>query len=473
MNRSSSGAAETKSKRIYDLLRERIFQNRYAAGDRLPSTRDLSGELGVSRSTVVEVYEQLIAEGYLESRPGSGTYVANLGKRQRSEAFPHAAKEDGAPAGLPENPVPFRGIDFRPSFPALDSVPVRKWKEAALTALDQASAADFGYAEDPAGREDLRVILCRLLLHSKGIRCKPSQVIVTSGATQAIALLCRLLLQPGDVVATEDPMAPFIRQIFVSTGAELLPVPVDEHGLRVEELPATPRPKCVYVTPSHQFPLGGILSIGRRFQLLEYARQTGCYVIEDDYDSDFRYEGMPIHALRELDEERVVYVGTFSKTLFPALRIGYMIVPHHLLDPLLRLKRLMDMHGPTLPQAALARFIAERHFERHVARMKRVYGKKRSLLIACLRDTFGNGVRISGDAAGLHLIAEWPDCRFDSRTVALLERQQIRIYPAERYAIVRGKHENRLVMGFGNLAESQVEEGVRAIAEIGPGIIRR
>ncbi|MFM1654991.1 PLP-dependent aminotransferase family protein [Brevibacillus sp. B_LB10_24] len=466
INRSFPEAADTKTKQIYDLLRERILQNRYTAGDRLPSTRDLASEFGVSRSIIVEVYEQLIAEGYLEGRQGSGTYVADLGQERPFQVQLDETVESGDLAELPKNPARFHGIDFRPSFPALEHIPYKKWKETALSIFDRLHTADYGYEEDPAGNGELRANICRFLLQTKGIRCSPRQVVVTAGATQAIDLLCRLLLKPGDAVATEDPTAPFIYQIFASTGAEILPVPVDEHGLRVEALPTAPIPKCVFVTPSHQFPLGSILSIGRRIQLLEFARQTGCYLIEDDYDSEFRYAGMPVRALRELDSERVIYVGTFSKNLFPSLRLGYMVVPQDLLAPLLRLKQLTDIHCPTLPQITLARFIADRHLERHIARMKRIYSRKRKRLIDSLNATFGGGVKITGDAAGLHLIAEFSDRKFDSLAAEQLERRNIKIYPAERYAIVKGKQENRLVMGFGNAAESQIDKGIMAMADL-------
>lgn len=217
---------------------------------------------------------------------------------------------------------------------------------------------------------------------------------------------------------------------------------------------------------THQFPFGSILSIGRRFQLLDYARQSDCYIIEDDYDSEFRYAGMPVRALRELDSERVIYVGTFSKNLYPALRLGYTVVPHDLVPPLLHLKRVTGMHCPTLDQIILARFISSYHLERHIAKMKRIYGKRRKHLIASLSETFGTQVRISGDAAGLHLIAEFSGHRFDSLLALELEKRNIKIYPAENYAIMKGKFNDRLIMGFGNINEKQITQGITTIADI-------
>ncbi|MDD9269692.1 PLP-dependent aminotransferase family protein [Paenibacillus sp. GCM10023248] len=456
----------TKTKQIYSLLREQIIQGVFAAGVKLPSTRDLANEFGVSRALLVDVFELLIAEGYLEGRHGSGSYVVDLGGSKRQ--FPSQLQEIdySCETTVPEPPARFQGIDFRPSFPALEHIPFKRWKETAIAAYADIHSIEFGYDDDPAGHWQLRANICRFLLHTKGIRCLPSQVIITAGATQAIALLSRLLLKPGDAVVVEDPSATFIQQIFASTGADIIPVPVDEHGLRVDEIPTHRLPKCVFVTPSHQFPLGSILSIGRRLQLIDYARQNGCYIIEDDYDSEFRYTGMPVHALRELDSERIVYVGTFSKNLFPALRIGYMVVPHELITPLLRLKHLTDMHSPILPQITLSRFIAERHLEHHIAHMKRIYSKRRKCLIAGLSNIFGNSVKISGDAAGLHLVTEMAGSVCDSQVVAKLEALHIKVYPVQKYTITKGKYEDRLIMGFGNVEENNIFEGIKAIASV-------
>lgn len=456
--------SDSKTKHILTLLRDRMVQGFYISGSRLPSTRDLANEFGVSRALIVEVYEQLIAEGYLEGRQGSGTYVVDLGRRNWLSPPLHANEISAESSRAAESPSYFNGIDFRPSFPALDHIPRKKWKESALGVYDNALSSDYGYY-DPAGNMELRTSICQLLLHTKGIHCAPSQVIVTAGATQAIAMLSKLLLNPADTIVTEDPTATFIHDIFASTGASIIPVPVDDHGLCVDNLPTHVNPKCIFVTPSHQFPFGSILSIGRRYQLLDYAQQTGSYIIEDDYDSEFRYAGMPVHALRELDSERVIYVGTFSKNMYPALRLGYTVVPHDLVSPLLHLKRVMGMHCPALTQMILARFISSHHLEHHIAQMKRIYGKRRKHLIASLSETFGTRVKISGDAAGLHLIAELSGHRFDL-LVSQLEERDIKIYPAENYSIVKGKFHDRLIIGFGNVNELQITQGISTIADM-------
>ncbi|MET3549515.1 GntR family transcriptional regulator/MocR family aminotransferase [Paenibacillus favisporus] len=457
-------AADTKTRQIYSLLRERIFQGQYFAGMRLPSSRELAQELGVSRTLVVSVYEQLVAEGYLEGRLGSGTYVVDLENRKPAK-FEKSDQSFHFTRKQPDDGYGFDGVDFRPSFPSMEHVPRKKWREVAYKVYDQLDDREYGYA-GPAGHWGLRLQICEMLLNTKGILCDPEQVVVTAGATQAITLVCKLLLQPGETVISEDPTSTFIHGIFQTAGADIVPVPVDAHGLRVQDIPGKARPRLVFVTPSHQFPFGSILSIGRRMELLEYARNTGCFIIEDDYDSEFRYAGMPVHALRELDAERVIYIGTFSKNLFPALRIGYMVLPQDLVAPMERIKRLMDMHTPTLDQAILARFIADQHLQRHVTRMKRIYSRRRKLLIRSLSETFGNRIQVSGDAAGLHLIAEFSGHIFDEERVQALAEKGVRIYPAEKYAIVKGRFEDKLIMGFGDVAESQIPEGVRRIAGV-------
>ncbi|RNB84868.1 PLP-dependent aminotransferase family protein [Brevibacillus fluminis] len=455
---------ETKTRRVYSLIRDRIFQGGYKEGSPLPSTRDLAKELGVSRALIVEVYEQLMAEGYLEGRQGSGTFVKDIGK---SRPF-HIQFVDVSATNELSSLVDsdhLNKIDFRPSFPALEHVPLQKWKRASLDVYNDAPYSAFGYQEDIAGCLPLRQSICQHLLKIKGFHCVPSQVIVTSGATQAFSILSKLLLKPNDAVAIEDPTATFIHDIFASTSARIIPVPVDEHGLCVDRLPAREQPKCLFVTPSHQFPFGSILSISRRIQLLDYARTTGSYIIEDDYDSEFRYGGMPIHALRELDSERVIYVGTFSKNMYPSLRLGFIVAPQELVDPIVQLKRMADMQCSTLLQLTLARFMNEGHLERHILRMKRIYGKRRTHLISALTETFGNKVKISGDAAGLHLIATWPGRNAGLLTAIQLEEHNIKVYPAERYTICKDKYNESLIMGFGNVTESQITEGVQTLAQ--------
>lgn len=376
------GRNETKTRQVYSFIRDRILQGSYTAGTSLPSTRELAKELGVSRALLVEVYEQLTAEGYLEGKQGSGTFVRDIGTSgpMSIQAESHAAgdKDD---TSAPEKQLSY--IDFRPSFPALEHVPLQKWRRVALDVYHDLPRSMLGYQEDLAGDMALQQAICDHLLQIKGLHCQPEQIIVTAGATQAFSILGKLLLTPDETIAMEDPTATIIHNIFAEKGARIVPVPVDADGLCVEQLPAGVKPKCIFVTPSHQFPFGSIMSISRRLQLLDYARSSGAYIIEDDYDSEFRYGGMPVHALRELDEDRVIYVGTFSKNMFPALRLGYMVVPLELADPIVQLKRTEDMQSPVLSQFILARFMHEGFLKRHILQMKRIYHKRRTHAKGC------------------------------------------------------------------------------------------
>ncbi|WP_440108970.1 MocR-like pyridoxine biosynthesis transcription factor PdxR [Paenibacillus sp. QZ-Y1] len=458
------GRNETKTRRVYSFIRDRIMQGSYKAGTPLPSTRELAKELGVSRALIVEVYEQLTAEGFLEGKQGAGTFVRDIGTSRPLHKQPEKCLGRNEYVA-PEDANRLPNIDFRPSFPALEHVPLQKWRRAALDVYHDLPPSVLGYQEDMAGEVHLREAICEHLLHIKGLHCLPSQIIVTAGATQAFSILSKLLLTPGETIAMEDPTATFIQNVFASSNARIIPVPVDANGLCVEQLPTHEKLRCIFVTPSHQFPFGSILSISRRLQLLDYARSSGAYIIEDDYDSEFRYGGMPVHALRELDEERVIYVGTFSKNMFPALRLGYIVAPQELVDSIIQLKRTADMQCPALSQLTLTKFMNEGHLKRHILRMKRIYNKRRTHLITVLTDTFGEKVQISGDAAGLHLIATWPGRNADLLTAMELEEHRIKIYPAERYTIRKDQYNESLIMGFGNVNEVQISQGIQALAQ--------
>jgi len=259
--------------------------------------------------------------------------------------------------------------------------------------------------------------------------------VITSGAAQAFSLIARLLFSPGNDVIIEDPVTHEVQHIFSEAGATLFPIPVDNYGMQTDHLPQEKHPSFVFVTPSHQFPLGGILPIQRRIQLIQFARTAGCYIVEDDYDSEFRYGGTPVSSLQELEPDRVIYVGTLSKSLSPALRLGYMVLPSPLVEPCRRLKRLTDLHAPVLEQLMLARFLEEGHLERHIMKMKKIYRKRREALIMALKTHCSRSLQISGGATGLHLIAEFQGRTFTEQTLSDLEEAGVRLYPVERHAI--------------------------------------
>lgn len=444
------------SRQIYDQIRSKILSGELVGGDHLPATRELAAHLGLSRNVVMEAFDQLAAEGFIVGRQGSGSYVA-----------------EGALLGLDVNqqPLTFRElhqtveadnevVDFRSGIPALDLFPRALWGQTVKQVCLEMSQSIFGY-DQPEGRAELRQILAQYLRRSRGVICHPDQLVITSGATQAFSLLADLLLTSGDEVIMEDPITHEIQTIFTSRGASLCPVPVDDQGIQTDQLPSGKKPRFIFVTPSHQFPLGSTLPIQRRIQLIQFARTTECYIVEDDYDSEFRHIGAPIHSLQGLDPERVIYVGTFSKNLSPALRLGYLILPPALTKRCKELKWYTDLHSPSLEQLALARFIDDGLLERHIRKMKKVYKKRRAHLKSCLIRAFGEEVKIIGDSTGMHLIAEFEGRVFSPEVVERFSREyNVRVYPVELHTIQKKVHQDKLILGYGNVTTEEISSGV-------------
>ncbi|GHO95622.1 GntR family transcriptional regulator [Reticulibacter mediterranei] len=448
-------------RQVYDQIRQQILHGELHAGDRLPSTRELAEDIHVSRNVILEAYDQLLAEGYIESRRGSGTYVAEGASFAFAEAdIPQPAAASFASSAQKNSDI----INFRSGLPALDHFPRKLWSHLTQQIYQQADASLFGY-DSPEGRLELRQALSRYLLRTRGVRCSLDQLLITTGAAQAFSLLTNLLLTPDSRVIVEDPITNEVQTIYTRSGATLVPVPVDMHGIQTDLLPADERAAFAVVTPSHQYPLGSILPIQRRIALINFARATDCYLVEDDYDSEFRYSGPPVSSLQGLDPERVIYIGTFSKILSPALRIGYMILPSSLITSSRQTKRLSDLHSPTLDQLVLARFIEEGHLERHIMKMKRLYHKRRDTLISSLNHTFGKLVQIEGESTGLHLVAAFPGINFtDTAIMQALEQTGVQVYPVEIHAVHTGYHSHQIVLGYGNLTEEEIIEGVKRIA---------
>jgi GntR family transcriptional regulator/MocR family aminotransferase len=407
---------------------------------------------------VLEAYDQLLAEGYLESRAGSGTYVTEGILFERGQSVPAFS----AALSVESSYIEDNSIDFRSGLPALDLFPRKQWSRLAQHVYIDAEPAIFGY-DNPEGRSELRTALARYLQRTRGVSCHPSHILILSGAAQAFSLLNRLLLSPNDEIVIEDPVTYGVQVILASSGAKFVPIPVDERGMRTDLLPLTKSPRLIFVTPSHQFPQGGILPIQRRSQLLQFARATDCYLIEDDYDSEFRYRGSPISSLQGLSPERVIYVGTFSKILSPALRLGYIVLPSKLIEPARNIKRLLDLHSPSFEQLILAQFIESGSLERHIMRMRRVYQKRRNVLITQLRQHFPDQVDIVGDATGLHLVARFSHVTFTPEIIATIERAGVHVYPVEQHAIVKNQHLNEIILGYSHLSPSQIERGIAQI----------
>ncbi|HEU4328106.1 MAG TPA: PLP-dependent aminotransferase family protein [Roseiflexaceae bacterium] len=488
------------SRQVYEQIRDAVLDGLLQPGDSLPPSRTLAEQIAVSRTVVLHAYEQLQAEGYIEMRRGSGTFISSTlshvqrgGRPYRAPAGPvrrgklaprlterAAALHDQAPNFLREGSevLPY---DFRHGVPAWDSAPMDRWQKLLAKACYQATPATLAYGT-AKGSLALRGEIARMLRHSRGISATPEQIVITTGATQALDLLSRLLLQSGDGVVIEDPSHPAVRQIFGFSGATVLPVPVDQEGLCVEQIPdchtalgcdgqvvcppAAPI-KLIYVTPSHQFPLGKTMSLARRLQLLERARELQCLVVEDDYDSEYRYVGSKLSALAGLGQTgQVVYVGTFSKVLFPALRIGYAVLPEDLVEPFLAIKWISDRMTPTIEQEALAEFIGGGHYARHVKLMTVRYNRRRTSLVDALRREFSGRVRFHGEEAGLHMLIELDSEVSEELLAERALRSGVRIYPASSYYIARKPERATFLLGYAALSEIQINTGIRLLAQV-------
>lgn len=439
------------NKQVYQQIREKILNGTLQGGEKLASTRKLCSELNVSRNVILEAYEQLVAEGFLISYRGSGTFVADGALLTQFSKVPSKKSK--------EQKIAEPKIDFRSGIPALSLFPRKTWAKLAHHIWNDTHPVHFGY-DLPEGRYELREVLANYLLRTRGVECHPNQIVITSGATQALTIIARLLLSANDMAVMEDPITNDIQTIFKSSGATIYSIPVDQSGMRTSLLPQDQQPKFVFITPSHQFPLGGTLPIQRRIQLINYARHKECYLVEDDYDSEFRYEGPPVSSLQGLDPHRVLYVGSFSKILSPALRMGYLVLPIDLVEKCRQLKWFSDLHTPSIDQLILARFIKEGYLERHIAKMKKYYRNNRDFLIDCLQTTFTNKIKILGYSTGLHLIVELQNIHFTNAMLEKIEQFGVKVYPVEEHSISKGKHNNQVILGFGHLTKEDIQEGV-------------
>ena len=469
--------------RLADAIRDGILEGRFRPGERLPPTRALARDLSLARNTVLEAYEQLIAEGYLSARHGSGTFVApelpDRAFRAQPLTFDHALEPGVGPPGLAsfgqrvlEGEVPgqmredrsrYSAYEFRYGTPSFDEFPMDAWRTLTKRVLDYPPQALLGYGPTE-GLKDLRESLSRYLQRSRGVRCDAGQVLVVNGSQQALDLAARVLVEPGDIVAVEEPGYPGARAVFQAAGAKLVPVPVDSEGIRVGDLPEGA--KLAYVTPSHQFPTGAVMSAARRLELLEWAARTGAYIVEDDYDSEFRYEGRPLAALQGLDEAgRVIYTGTLSKVLLPALRLGYMVAPPALQPAITGAKWLTDRHVALLYQAVLALFIDEGHFERHLRRMRKVYERRRAVLLEAFGRHFGDAALITGTESGMHVLVNLAGVRDPEEFVLKARERNVGVYPARPYYLTEPPPGATFVMGYSSVTEDGIREGIALLAE--------
>ena len=460
---------------IYAAVRRAILSSVIKSGTRLPSSRALAEDLCVSRTTTLLAYEQLTAEGYLTTRTGSGTFVADeipddlartTASRPSATKHPPLSRRGIAMAAMPSawRRLPGSSRPFRAGVPGLDLFPLRLWSQLVNRRLRSATIAQLDY-NDAAGFPDLREAIAGHVQAARGTRVGADQVLIVAGAQRAFDLVCNLLLDSGDKAWLEEPGYPGARSALVGAGARIVPVRVDEQGLDVDAgIRRAPDARLAYVTPSHQFPLGVPMTLTRRLALLKWANAAGAWVVEDDYDSEFRYGTRAIPCLHGLDVEgRVIYIGSFSKTLFPALRLGFMIVPGDLRDRMLSVRRATDVHPQLLDQAVLADFIAGGHFERHLRRMRTVYRERLEALIAATRRYCGGGLQIRPVTTGLHAVADLSAA--DALTVSEeAYARGVEVAPMERYCITPSRAANALVLGFAAVRPEGFRNGMERLA---------
>jgi GntR family transcriptional regulator/MocR family aminotransferase len=456
---------------LYSEMRLRILRGDIRPGTRLLPTRQLAHALGVARVTVTEAYAQLEAEGFVVSRPGAGTFVADSlaltgGGTAVYQPAPSIWGERVLGVRPPAHlPVTRPDIDFGfgRSFPHI--FPYDTWRRLLdrYLSTDDVMLSRYGSV---AGFYPLRQALAAYLGMWRGVRCTAEQIVIVNGAQQALDILTRLYLSPGDEVLVESPGYAQAFAVFQLFGADLTPLPVDEHGFPVERIPDDCRARLVFVTPSNQFPRGGALPLPRRLALLAWARAHGAFVVEDDYDGELRYEGRPFSALQGLDDDgRVVYLGTFSKVLFPALGLSYVVLPPPMVTPFVQAKGLVDRGAPTLTQAAVADFITEGHFERHVRHLRQAYGQRRQALITALTRHWGQKAHFSHDAAGLHVMVYLPEGVAESDVVARAAEAGVGLYPGAPYHLHRPAPPS-VLLGFSGLTEEEIVEGISRLADV-------
>ncbi|MEM7033724.1 MAG: PLP-dependent aminotransferase family protein [Chloroflexota bacterium] len=472
-------------RQLYKALRRAILSGQLTAGTQLPSTRLLMQELLVSRNTVINAFEQLIAEGYLEGKSGSGTFVCQVlpddlfqvdipsvkpkQSSPKSRAKPSDLSQRGAKLAKASTVLRSSELTsqaFRPGLPALDAFPFKLWERLIIRHWRNASPEYLGYSQS-AGYPPLREAIATYLRAARGVTCQASQVIIVAGAQQAIDLAARVLLDPGDAAWLEDPGYLGARGALQGAGVQVVPVPVDQEGLQLEAgLAKAPHPRMVYISPSHQYPLGVTMSLTRRLALLRWAAQAKAWILEDDYDSEFRYVGRPLAALQGLDEAgRVIYVGTFSKVLYPGLRLGYVVVPPDLVDAFSAALALSNRCHAWLEQAVLTDFMNEGHFARHLRRMRTLYNERRLALIAAINAQLTDWLKIEATEAGMHLVGRLALGVDDQYVAQQLAKAGIEAPALSSYAfmpLARGG----LMLGYAGTDVGTIQAGIRQMANV-------
>ena len=473
-------ASNSLYRQVYEGYRKAILDGSLRTGQRVPSTRVLALELRISRMPVLDAYAQLLAEGYFESRVGSGTVVSrslpertgngkpatqskrlNKERRRVSKRCLHLASAEGFYRARSLGPFSVSQIEF-------GDFPLAVWNSLVNrhARIARAQSLDYG---DPMGLQELRERIAEYLRIARGVRCDARQIMIVSGSQQGLEIATRVLLDPGDRVWMEEPGYRFARSVFACAGCVVVPVRVDGEGLNVASgTKKCPAARAVLVTPSHQYPLGVTMSASRRLQLLDWAESNGSWIIEDDYDSEYRYEAMPVTSLQGLDRNsRVVYIGTFSKVLFPALRLGYIVIPEDLVERFLAARFALDIGPATFHQAVLADFIGDGHFARHIRRMRSVYAGRRNALVGNLHEHFGLAVEVTGAEAGMHLSAVLngiPDQQVSVRGA----RENLWLVPLSAFYLGKAAQQG-FILGFGSTSVQEMPAAVHKLRRLVSG----
>ena len=466
-------------KQLYDTFRQSILDGRFIPGQKLPGTRAIAAELKISRNTVTLAFEQLLIEGYIKGKIGAGTFVNEIPdnvlnvkenvKRKKSgrKVKTNLISQLGSPELIHRNILNEEIIPFQNGVPSLDEFPIRTWLKLNNRTSQILSSSHLGYG-DAAGYKPLREEIASYLRTYRAVNCSADQIIIVNGSQQGLDLIMRVLLKPGDSVWHEDPGYFGARASMLFAGAKILPSPLDKEGLNVDySSKKYPSPKLIYTTPSHQFPIGMTMSISRRIQLLQYASKNNCLIIEDDYDSEFRYSGSPLPSLQGMDKNNcVLYLGTFSKVLFPALRLGYLVLPDsQMLEVFVSAKSMMDRQSPMFEQMITAQFLKKGYFTWHIRKMRTLYKDRQEFLITEMKKELGDLIKVNKSDAGMHIIA-WLKENLDSNLISKKARgNNLIAYPISEY-VLKFKQKPALLLGYTAFDKKKLKEGVQKLKKV-------
>jgi GntR family transcriptional regulator / MocR family aminotransferase len=469
-------------KQVSEALKLAILAGRLKPGEKLPSTRDLADSMNVSRFTVIRSYEELSAQGYIQTTSGSGTFVnkeipghlddvknRELEREQVEHILPTAALSVYGERVMTCEEIEDAHVELFAELnygaPTVDQLPLTRWKEMLYRATRYQDGNMLAYHSDPFGYMPLREAICNYLIRSRSVNCTPDRVAIFSGAQGALDLMGRLLIDNGDAVALENPGFPGARRSMLTHGAEIIPIPVDGQGMIVEHLESiNQRVKLAYVTPSHHDPTGVVLSLPRRIALLDWAARTDSFIFEDDYDSEYRYGDKPMPSLQGLDEhDCTIYLSTFWKVLYPVVRIGFIVLPRRMVRLVGRAKALIERDFPLLEQKALADFIEEGHLERHIKRTRVFYAKRRAALVQAVTKQFGKRIYISPVTAGMHLLVRFGEEFEEEQVLTAARTAEVSLVSTSHHYVVNSRQREYL-MGFAHLPEESIHETVQKFA---------